>query len=95
MTDRKKPGVAFWATVVAVTVLAYPLSIGPATWLEARYSTEDSPSILDSVYRPVLWTAHRSPDFVKNSLEWYLSIGLPAGEDATFDEESIIRGTVL
>ena len=31
MTDRKKPGVAFWATVVVVVVLvAYPLSFGPA-----------------------------------------------------------------
>jgi len=31
--DRKKPGVAFWATVVVVMVLvAYPLSFGPACW---------------------------------------------------------------
>jgi hypothetical protein len=29
MTDRKKPGMAFWATVVLVAALAYPLSIGP------------------------------------------------------------------
>ena len=29
-TDRKKPGVAFWTTVVVVVVLvAYPLSFGP------------------------------------------------------------------
>ena len=27
--DRKKPGVAFWATVVVVAVLAYPLSLPP------------------------------------------------------------------
>ena len=31
MADRKKPGVAFWATVVVVVALiAYPLSMGPA-----------------------------------------------------------------
>jgi len=31
MTVRKKPGVAFWATVVMVVVLVlYPLSFGPA-----------------------------------------------------------------
>jgi hypothetical protein len=30
-SDRKKPGVAFWATVVLVAVLVgYPLSFGPA-----------------------------------------------------------------
>jgi hypothetical protein len=34
MTDRKKPGVAFWATVALVVVLvAYPLSFGPACWI--------------------------------------------------------------
>jgi hypothetical protein len=31
--NRKQPGVAFWATVVAVLVLAYPISFGPACWL--------------------------------------------------------------
>jgi hypothetical protein len=31
MTNRKQPGVAFWATVVVVAVLVgYPLSFGPA-----------------------------------------------------------------
>jgi hypothetical protein len=31
--DRKKPGVAFWATAVVVVVLvAHPLSFGPACW---------------------------------------------------------------
>jgi hypothetical protein len=34
--ERKKPGVAFWATVVLVAVLAYPLSFGPACWLCSR-----------------------------------------------------------
>jgi len=35
--SRKKPGVAFWATVVVVVVLVgYPLNFGPAFRL-ARY----------------------------------------------------------
>jgi hypothetical protein len=33
MTDRKRPGVAFWATVVVVCLLLYPLSYGPAVWM--------------------------------------------------------------
>ncbi len=34
MTPRKKPGVAFWATVGLVVVLvAYPLSFGPANYV--------------------------------------------------------------
>ena len=37
MTSRKKPGVAFWATVAVVVVLvAYPLSFGPLVWLDSR-----------------------------------------------------------
>jgi hypothetical protein len=107
MTDRKKPGLAFWITVPLVAVLAYIVSIGPATWIEARIEArlwaqenwedwaEELPSILDNAYRPVLWTAYRCPEVLQNALGWYLSIGLPPGEDATFDEESIIRGTIL
>jgi hypothetical protein len=35
--ERKKPGVAFWATVVVVAALvAYPLTFGPACWLFDR-----------------------------------------------------------
>ncbi len=34
MTDRKKPGVAFWATVLVIVLLVgYLLSIRPATWI--------------------------------------------------------------
>jgi hypothetical protein len=36
-SDRKKPGVAFWATVGLVVVLVgYPLSAGPAMWIADR-----------------------------------------------------------
>ena len=36
-SNCKKPGVAFWATVVAGAVLvAYPLSFGPACWITSR-----------------------------------------------------------
>jgi hypothetical protein len=41
MTDRKKPGVAFWATVVVVAVLAYPLSFGPACWVSGRVEADE------------------------------------------------------
>jgi hypothetical protein len=51
-TSRKKPGVAFWATVVVVVVLvAYPLSFGPACWLAARGKIPFAPTA--TVYRPI------------------------------------------
>jgi hypothetical protein len=39
---RTKPGVAFWATVVVVVALvAYPLSFGPACWINNRTGLGD------------------------------------------------------
>jgi hypothetical protein len=44
MTSRKKPGVAFWATVVLVVALAYPL----------RKAAKRS----ETIYRVLLWYSH-------------------------------------
>jgi len=95
MSDPKKKSWLLKATIAGLVPVLYLASIGPATWLEARFETEDSSTVLDAAYRPVLWIASRCPESLQNGLRWYLSIGLPAGQDATFDEESIIRGTML
>jgi hypothetical protein len=51
MTSRKKPGVAFWATVALVVVLmAYPVSFGPACWIGSR-TAEYGRSGLNQVVR--------------------------------------------
>jgi hypothetical protein len=53
MTDRKKPGVAFWATVVAaLSPLLYLLSIGHACWFTSR--TEVGIDALNRIYQPVM-----------------------------------------
>ncbi len=50
--ERKKPGVAFWATVVAVVVLVvYPLSFAPAVWLVAHAAVPLEPTV--TIYRPI------------------------------------------
>jgi hypothetical protein len=51
-TDRKKPGVAFWATVALVPMLLYVASFGPAWWLGHRQVI--SARQIRTGYRPIL-----------------------------------------
>jgi len=54
--DRKKPGVAFWTTVVAVVALvAYPLGFGPACWISSR--TGRGAGMVSSIYGPMMHAA--------------------------------------
>ena len=81
MISCKKPGVAFWATVVVVVALvAYPLSFGPVVWLTGRgYFRE---STVSSVYRPVLWsTAH--VESLGPGVDWWASLFLPDDQSVT------------
>src|SRR5579872_7282264 len=82
ITSRKKPGVAFWATLIVVVGLAlYPLSIGPAIWLTARgYFRE---STVQSFYMPVLWSAAQA-EWLEDGLVWWGTLGVPDGEDVIF-----------
>ncbi len=52
--SRKKPGVAFWATVVVLVGLSgYPLSMGPACWISSRMDT--GAGIVTIAYQPINW----------------------------------------
>jgi hypothetical protein len=78
MTDRKKPGVAFWATVVVVvSLIGYPLSLGPAVWLTARGYFRDS--AVQSFYMPVLWSAAQA-ESLESVVTWWGSLGVPDGK---------------
>jgi hypothetical protein len=78
VTARKQPGTAFWATVaVALALVAYPLSFGPAVWLTARRYFR--PSTVQSVYWPVLWPAAHVPALEK-AVVWWGSLGVPSGK---------------
>ena len=86
MTDPKKPGVAFWATVVVVTVLVgYPLSLGPACWISS-YS-DFGPQFIPTLYRPLVWTfGHAPEDFddppaIGKILQWYSLLAARRGWD--------------
>ena len=77
-SDRKKPGVTFWATVVVVVALVgYPLSIGPWFWLNASGRSLTLVKCMAPVYQPIHWAGEQSAT-VKTWLFAYLSLWMPA-----------------
>src|SRR5882672_7949859 len=86
MTDRKKPGVAFWATVVVVAMpLLYVLSFGPACWwfsirrsemqIFDGWSGPDDPPCAPQIYWPIGWAAQNGPDRLGDAIVWYATVG--------------------
>ena len=75
MTNRKKPGVAFWATVVVVVVpLLYVMSFGPACWIESYKES----TYITYCHRPVMRIAN-GDGIVARSLVWYANLGTRRG----------------
>jgi hypothetical protein len=52
ISSRTKPGMAFWATVVVVMGLLYPVSFGPACWITSR--CDHGAQFVTVFYRPFL-----------------------------------------
>ena len=74
-SDRKKPGVAFWATVVVVVVLvAYPLSFGP---ILAYYRSGLAGGRIRPVmaaHQPLLVVRRQGPEPIRGLLESYAQL---------------------
>ena len=70
--DRKKPGVAFWATVVVCLPLLYVLGFGPACWIATR--CEPLRGLASSIYRPAAWAYFKTPRPVANAIAWYATV---------------------
>jgi hypothetical protein len=74
-SERKKPGVVFWATVsVVVALIAYPLSFGPACWAVRREFI--APYVAAHAYRPILRSSRLLPSGIHRAIVDY------AGHDA-------------
>jgi hypothetical protein len=81
---KKKPGVAFWsAVVVALLVVGYPLSFGPACWISSR--AQPSGRIVSAAYRPILRLWIDGPDWVKIVLANYVDIGARSSSNLSVD----------
>jgi hypothetical protein len=71
MSDEPKMHTRAWFlwALIAVLLLVYPLSLGPAAWLAKVSNT----GIDDhhSVYAPIFWLGRQSPD-VEQAIESYM-----------------------
>jgi hypothetical protein len=81
MTSRKQPSAVFWvAVVIAVVLMTYPLSWGPAWWIVSRLSARE---LMPQSVADGLWTFYgplRSeavPSSVKKARNWYRDLLLP------------------
>lgn len=76
-SDRKSPGVAFWATVVLVAALVgYPLSFGPAVWV---IDHDDLPAAwavdaFEVLYRPIIWLEENGPTPISYAIDSYIEL---------------------
>ena len=74
-SDRKKPGVAFWATVsLVVALVGYPLSFGPACWMASRDMIQEH-SVVE-IYKPLVYASVFDPTGI---LARWADVGTPNG----------------
>jgi hypothetical protein len=73
--SRKKPGVAFWATVVVVVApLLYMLSFGPACWLATTNSMPASAECAAwTIYAPLVRCSLYEKHPPAQALRWWAS----------------------
>ncbi len=73
MTDRKKPGVAFWGAVVVAVVVLYAASVGPAYW--AACSGWLPVDAYRWIYAPILGLYRNGPrpvhDIIRSYCHWW------------------------
>jgi hypothetical protein len=76
-TDRKKPGAAFWATVVVVTLVGYVLSIGVLGAMFDRGALHPGTFIFEIcvVYSwPARFVYQHGPEWLRECLRWYYGL---------------------
>jgi hypothetical protein len=79
MTDRKKSGVAFWATVaVVVALVGYPLSCGPACWVvNQKWCPAQLIDVFVWVWWPIGWLQNYGPQPIRGIIVWYYGCWVP------------------
>jgi hypothetical protein len=69
--QRKKPGIGFWITVaLAVVLVGYPLSWGPAALVLNSGDSEIAPQVYGLMYDPIIRVYRHGPRPVRHALDW-------------------------
>jgi hypothetical protein len=75
MTSRKKPGVAFWATVVMTLIVLYVLGVGPVSSIaDASSSPGWTTDAYVQIYLPIIWIYENGPQSIHEVIEWYVNL---------------------
>src|SRR5262245_61919577 len=82
-SSRKKPGMAFWATVVVVLAVLYPLAYGPWWYARGKWGSRLPVEIARYVFKPVELALHYGPDFATEPFERYCLWCFHKGQDST------------
>jgi hypothetical protein len=83
--DRKKPGVAFWTTVVLAVPILYVASFGPVCWAVSRVTRWSGPwGATNFLYSPILRVWYHDGATSK-AIRWYANLG--AGADLTVGQD--------
>jgi hypothetical protein len=73
--DRKKPGVAFWATVVVVCLpILYVASFGPWCWFVVQKAETQDKSTKPSLYRPLIYAWWYGSGDIRSPIAWYANL---------------------
>ena len=60
------------AIALGVSLVVYPLSIGPATWLDERGLLPASAVSL--IFRPLFWVYEPAPRSIQAAADWYIGL---------------------
>jgi hypothetical protein len=84
--SERKPTTGFVAMMVAVGLLAYLLSFGPAMWLvDRRILPAWTKQSVSFVYYPIFWSSIVGPRPVRELVRWYAELGARKRSDPVFD----------
>lgn len=75
LTRRERSAKRIAAVMVAMVVVGYPLSFGPACWIMSR--TENQ--MLPTMYMPIGYLISYSPPSISGALSAYATAGMPPG----------------